>query len=93
MDYIKCNADLHLHGLYSGAVSREMVPKTIGEQAPLKGLDLVGTADILNARWIKLIKEQLTMVDNGILEYKNGTKYWIDENQTCVRWDELIDKL
>ena len=75
MDYIKCNADLHLHGLYSGAVSREMVPKTIGEQAPLKGLDLVGTADILNARWIKLIKEQLTMVDDGILEYKNGTKF------------------
>ena len=27
------------------------------------------------------------------IEYKNGTKYWIDENQTCVRWDELIDKL
>ena len=25
------------------------------------------------------------------IEYKNGTKYWIDENQFCVRWDEWID--
>ncbi len=74
-DYIKCNTDLHLHGLYSGAVSRDMTPKNIGEQAPLKGLHLVGTADILNNRWIKLIKEQLKPVDEGILEHENGTKF------------------
>ncbi len=74
-DYIKCNADLHLHGLYSGAVSKEMIPRKIGEQAPLKGLNLVGTGDILNARWINMIKEQLKKVDDGILEHENGTKF------------------
>ena len=74
-DYIECNADLHLHGLYSGAVSKDMIPRKIGEQAPLKGLHLVGTADILNNRWIKLVKEQLKPVDEGILEHENGTKF------------------
>ncbi|MAG08487.1 TIGR00375 family protein [Candidatus Woesearchaeota archaeon] len=74
-DFIRCNADLHLHGLYSGAVSSSMVPKTIAEQAPLKGLHLLGTADILNARWVKLVKEQLKDAGEGILEHDNGTKF------------------
>ena len=74
-DYINCNTDFHLHGLYSGAVSRDMIPAKIAEQAPLKGLNLVSTGDILNARWIKLIKEQLKQIDDSILEHENGTKF------------------
>ncbi|MDP7141651.1 MAG: TIGR00375 family protein [Candidatus Woesearchaeota archaeon] len=74
-DYIRCNADLHLHGLYSGAVSSSMIPKTIAEQAPLKGINLLGTADILNARWVKLVKKQLKDIGNGILEHENKTKF------------------
>lgn len=74
-NYIKCNTDLHIHGLYSGAVSKEMIPNKIAEQAPLKGLDLVPTGDILNARWIKLIKEKLKEINDGILEHENGTKF------------------
>ncbi len=74
-EFMHCNADLHLHGLYSGAVSESMIPKTIGEQAPLNGIHLLGTADILNARWIKLVKEQLKEVEDGILEHENGTKF------------------
>ena len=76
-DFIEINADFHLHGLYSMAVSNNMVPSKIGEQAPLKGLQLVGTADILNAKWIKLIKEQLKPIDKdaSIFEHSNGTKF------------------
>src|SRR3989344_2039817 len=74
-DYINCNTDFHLHGLYSGAVSRDMIPAKIAEQAPLKGLNLVSTGDILNARWIKLVKEQLKQIDDSILEHENGTKF------------------
>jgi uncharacterized protein (TIGR00375 family) len=74
-ELVKVNADLHVHGLYSMAVSSQMIPKVIGEQAPLKGLQLVGTADILNGKWIKLVKEQLKDVDEGILEHPNGTKF------------------
>ena len=77
MDNLSCNVDLHLHGLYSAAVSNDMIPNKIAEQAPLKGLDIVATGDILNSRWIKLIKEQLNESRNfhGFLEHKNGTKF------------------
>ncbi|MBU3958202.1 MAG: TIGR00375 family protein [Nanoarchaeota archaeon] len=74
-DFIEVNADLHLHGLYSAAVSGEMVPRKIGEQAPLKGLHLVGTGDILNERWINLLKEQLKQTSDSMFEHANGTKF------------------
>ncbi len=74
-DFIKVNTDLHIHGLYSAAVSSEMVPRKIGEQAPLKGLHLVGTGDILNERWIKLLKEQLKQINDSMFEHANGTKF------------------
>src|SRR3989344_1021763 len=75
-NFFRINADLHLHGLYSGAVSASMIPKTIAEQAPLKGLQLLGTADILHAKWIELVKEHLKPTeDEAILEHQNGTKF------------------
>ena len=75
-NFLKVNADLHMHGLYSGAVSKSMIPKMIGDQAPAKGLHLLGTADILNQKWIDLVKEQLNKTEQeGILKHPNGTKF------------------
>ncbi len=74
-DFIEINADLHMHGLYSGAVSKDMIPSKIAEQAPLKGLQLVGSSDVLHDKWCKLLKEQLKVVDDSILESANGTKF------------------
>lgn len=74
-DFIKCNVDFHMHGLYSRAVSKSMIPKVIAEQAPLKGLDVVGSSDILHSKWCKLIKDQFKTVNDGVLEAKNGTKF------------------
>ena len=74
-DFIKCNVDFHMHGMYSRAVSKSMIPKVIAEQAPLKGLDVVGSSDILNNKWVRLIKEQLKTVNGGLLESDNGTKF------------------
>ncbi len=68
-DFLEVNADLHLHGLYSSAVSKNMIPRVLGEQAPLKGLNLLGTADILNSKWLSLIKSQLTKENEGIFSY------------------------
>ncbi len=73
MKFIEVNADLHIHGLYSGGVSNNMLPHVIGSQAPLKGLHLVGTGDILNKKWIKHVKEDLR--GDEILEHPNGTKF------------------
>ncbi|UCG95029.1 MAG: TIGR00375 family protein [archaeon] len=75
MDFVEINADLHVHGLYSGGVSKKMIPRVIGEQAPLKGLNLVGTGDILNRRWIDLVKRDLKDNGSGVLEHPNGTKF------------------
>ena len=82
------NADLHLHGKYSGAVSDDMLPSTMGEQAKLKGLHLVATADILNGRWIETVKRQLKQSesDEGVFVHDSGTSFVLqteveDENR------------
>lgn len=74
-DFIECNVDLHMHGLYSRAVSKEMLPKVIAEQAPLKGLQVIGSSDIFHSKWSNLVKEQLKDIGNGLLEAENGTKF------------------
>jgi len=90
-DFIEINADLHLHGLYSGAVSADMIPMKIGEQAPLKGLQLVGTADILNAKWIKLVKEQLSPIGDSLFQHGNGTKFILQtEVEDAARVHHII---
>lgn len=77
MELQRVNSDLHIHGQFSGAVSADMVPSRIGEQAAFKGLRLVGTADILNNRWLQLIKTQLIAdgSDEGIFSHRNGTRF------------------
>ena len=83
-DFIKCNADLHLHGLYSKAVSKDMLPNIIAEQAPLKGLHLVASADILHLGWQKLVKEQLRKTDDeAIFSHPNGTKFILGTEVEC----------
>lgn len=74
MDFIEINADLHIHGLYAGGTSEKMIPELIAQNAPLKGLHLLGTGDVLNGRWLKLLKEQLKY-NNGMFEHENGTKF------------------
>lgn len=74
-DFIEVNADLHIHGRYAGATSENMVPRVIGEQARLKGLGLIGTGDILHSGWLLLVREQLKLAEEGILEHENGTRF------------------
>ena len=53
------NADLHIHGRYSMATSKNMTPEVIAPQAKLKGLDLVGTGDVLNSKWLQILDETI----------------------------------
>lgn len=69
-------ADLHIHGAYSGATSDRMVFDTIAEQANHKGLDFVGTGDILHPRWIKMVRDKLERVDEGTYRHpRHGTNF------------------
>ncbi len=69
------DADLHLHGLHSGAVSDRMEIPTMAEQAAVKGLDLVGTGDCLHPAWREHVREETDDHGNGILSAENGTDF------------------
>ncbi|MFQ6050658.1 MAG: TIGR00375 family protein [Candidatus Hydrothermarchaeota archaeon] len=66
---MRVNADLHIHGKFSGATSKEMNFVNLAEQAELKGLDLLGSGDILHSSWLSEFKETLFPVGNGIYQH------------------------
>ncbi|MFH1224549.1 MAG: TIGR00375 family protein [Candidatus Diapherotrites archaeon] len=66
------NCDLHFHGPYSGGVSKNMLIPVIAEQARLKGLHVISTADILHAKWLEHVKESITEQGNGIFADKKS---------------------
>ena len=68
------NADLHIHGRYSMATSKNMIPEVIASQAKLKGLDLVGTGDVLNSKWLQILDESIEETNNGIFSIKDERK-------------------
>ena len=65
------NIDLHIHGLFSGAVSKDMKPRIMAEQALLKGLQGVATGDILHEGWEKLFRQETRLVNDEYFEYKD----------------------
>ncbi len=60
------NCDLHFHGPYSAGVSKNMLIPIIAEQSRLKGLDVCGTADLLQGTWFKHLKENIVETENGV---------------------------
>ncbi|HMK53479.1 MAG TPA: TIGR00375 family protein [Methanobacteriaceae archaeon] len=77
-------ADLHVHGRYSMATSKNMVPTVIASQARLKGLNLVGTGDAFHGAWLELI-------DNSTEELAEGI-YIIPENKRQEEDSELASE-
>ncbi len=55
---MKVNADLHIHGKYSQGVSNKMEIPVIASESQKKGIDIVGTGDILNPRWMQHVKKE-----------------------------------
>ncbi|MCJ7445424.1 MAG: endonuclease Q family protein [Methanotrichaceae archaeon] len=54
---MKVNADLHIHSMYSKAVSRDMNLQQIAREASRKGINIVGTGDCLFPKWFDEIKK------------------------------------
>ncbi|MDY6770589.1 MAG: TIGR00375 family protein [Candidatus Nanohaloarchaea archaeon] len=63
---MQVDADLHLHGYYSGGVSDRMKLPVMAEQSDIKGLDLVGTGDILNPEWREHVRDETRATGDGI---------------------------
>ena len=73
------NADLHFHGPYSAGVSKNMLVPVIAEQSKLKGLDVCGTADLLQGTWFKHLKENIVEKENGLFMDKKEQVYFIPQ--------------
>jgi uncharacterized protein (TIGR00375 family) len=68
------NADLHIHGRYSIATSKNMTPPVMAPQAKLKGLDLVATGDALHQKWLNILEETIEESSDGIFSLKEKSR-------------------
>jgi len=73
---MELDCDLHLHGYYSGGVSKNMTIENLGAQAKLKGLDLIATGDIVNKDWLESAKKKL-YEENGVFKEKESGSAFI----------------
>src|SRR3990167_10995703 len=60
-------SDLHIHGPYAQACSRNTTLSKLEESAKIKGLNLLGTGDCLHPRWFEQINSYLTENEDGVL--------------------------
>ncbi|MCK5547415.1 MAG: TIGR00375 family protein [Thermoplasmata archaeon] len=67
------NADLHIHGRYSGAVSEKMTIKNLARESGKKGIQLLGTGDCLHPKWRREF-EHFQEIDEGTFEL-DGTRF------------------
>ena len=59
--------DLHIHGPFAQACSRNTTLAKLEESAKVKGLNILGTGDCLHPRWFDQINSYLTENEHGIL--------------------------
>lgn len=67
-------ADLHLHGRFSRATSKDLTLTSLERYAKIKGLNLLGTGDFTHPGWFKEIKEA-TKEEGGILQTRSGFSF------------------
>ena len=64
------NADLHIHSPHSIAVSKSLNLDTMLETCKKKGLNILGTGDILQPEWFKYMERNLKKENDGSFSYK-----------------------
>jgi len=64
------DADLHIHSRFAAATSEKMTIKSLAEEAPKKGIGLVGCGDCLHPVWRKELVDECNMIDEGTFERK-----------------------
>ncbi|MHA2392051.1 MAG: endonuclease Q family protein [Promethearchaeota archaeon] len=65
------NADLHIHSPHSIAVSKSLNLDTMVETCKKKGLNILGTGDILQPEWLKYMESNLNKESDGSFSYKD----------------------
>lgn len=65
--------DLHIHGKYARATSKDLTIPTLSKYAPIKGVDILGTGDFQHPEWNKHLKQELTEIGSSGI-YESATK-------------------
>ncbi len=77
-------ADLHIHSKYSSATSGNMDVKTLSRYAPMKGLKLLGTGDVLHPTWLKELADSLEDMGNGFYRAPNADLYFVAQTEVAT---------
>jgi PHP family Zn ribbon phosphoesterase len=84
--------DLHIHSSYSKATSAHITPEAILAECKSKGIDIVGTGDILVKEWER---EWKAYIDNSDVEVLPTTEVCsVDRNKQChvlliMTWNDV----
>ncbi len=68
-------SDLHIHGRFSRACSKDITIPNLEKYARVKGVNLLGTGDFTHPLWLKELKGNLEDDGNGILKTKSGFNF------------------
>lgn len=80
-------ADLHIHGRFSRATSKQLTIENLEKYAKIKGVDLMGTGDFTHPEWIKELKTNLTNDGNGIFKTKSGFPFVLQTELSLIYTD------
>mgnify|MGYP001571542999 CR=1 FL=1 len=70
--------DLHLHGKYAKATSKDSTIPMLEKYGKIKGIDILGTGDAQHPQWNAHLKESLTEISGtGIYQSKGGQKFML----------------
>ena len=68
-------SDLHIHGRYSRATSKDLSIENLEKYAKIKGINLLGTGDFTHPLWLRELKDKLREDGSGILKTKSGFNF------------------
>ena len=64
--------DYHIHSKYSRGTSTSITPEKLGFVSKIKGIDIVGTGDILHPEWLEEVRNTLVEFSDGIYGLRKG---------------------
>lgn len=67
--------DLHLHGRYAQACSKNTSIELLSKYAKIKGIDILGTGDAQHPKWNVELKKELTNNGDGIFISKQNQNF------------------
>lgn len=81
---MKFFADLHIHGKYSRATSKDLTIPNLEKYANIKGINLIGSGDFTHPKWIEHLRENLVEEREGIYYTKTGYPFMLTSEISLI---------